>query len=142
VEITTLIEASAEVSRIVTLRPGDVYKRLPDANDYNAKNQMRFGVIQDVLNNGSDTAITAIEFSVNYNDVRPEIKTFRGASDLAVWPATPAEVTAHLGEVEEAARNMVLAAERDLATKRGVYVAIQGTLQRSAELTAPQAVGA
>lgn len=142
-QISTLIEASAEVTRIVTLKPGDVYKRLPDQGTYDTnKEKLRFGVIQSVLNNGTDTAITAIEFVADYRSISPEVKTFRGNGDLAVWAATPAEITIHLGEVLEAARAAVVDAERALAGKQSMLAAVESTFSGRASLTAPETVGA
>jgi hypothetical protein len=139
-QTSTLIEASAEITRIVTLKRGDVYKRLPGNETYNNRNELRFGIVQDVLNNGADTAITAIEFAVDYRRVEPEIKTFRGTDDVAIWSASPAEVVAHLGEVARIAGTSVSEAEKELERKRVVLGVVQQWQAAPLALTAPETV--
>lgn len=137
-ETSTLIQASADVVRIVTLRTGDVYKRLLHKTPYGRDLEeptLRFGVVTDVINNGSDAAITALEFDTGYSGVAPEIKVFRGGSDVAPFAATPAEVTAALSEVAKFAQRAVEDAERELAKRRDVQELVNRAYAAKGQLT-------
>ena len=88
-ETKSFITASAEITRIVSLKKGDAYKRLED-NSYGDK--IKFGIVLDVLNNGTDCAIQTIELESNYNGVTCENQIFSGNKDIKVFPAQVDEV--------------------------------------------------
>lgn len=137
-QTSTLIQASADVVRIVSLKTGDVYKRLNDRTSYGTSVEptLRFGVVTDVLNNGADAAITAIEFDATYNDAKPEVKVFRTGTDVALFAATPDEVIAHLDQVTAAARRAVEEADKELGKKRAVLDLAERAFDQRAALTA------
>ncbi|HET8661094.1 MAG TPA: hypothetical protein VFM55_19115 [Micromonosporaceae bacterium] len=139
-QTSTLIQASADVVRIVSLKTGDVYKRLNDRTNYGTAVEptLRFGVVTDVLNNGTDAAITAIEFDATYNDAKPEVKVFRTGTDVALFAAKPDEVIAHLDQVTASARRAVEEANKELGKKRAVLELAQRAFDQRAELTAAQ----
>jgi len=117
----TLIQPYAEVVRVTTLRRGDVYKRLEDksASTYNESDGLVFGVVTDVLDNGEQTAVTAIEVSrETLYETRVKLRTFAGGRDVAIFPATPDEVRLHLADGLEQARTEVERAERSLSDAR------------------------
>jgi hypothetical protein len=125
--------------RITSLRKGDVYKRLNESS-YNADDQLVFGVVTDVLNNGDQSAISAIEFAPLYASVEQKLRVFAGGKDIALFPAEPKEVETYLkdaversaAEVESKYRAAVEADE-----KHAQIVALAtGTL--AAELATPQ----
>jgi hypothetical protein len=119
----TLIKDSAEVVRIVTLEPGDVYKRLVKAA-YAESFTIRIGIVQDVLSNGEQSAITALEFKPSYASVTPEIVVFSGDEDVALFVATPAEVDVFFAEVEAESQRQVSAARKALAHAEDVERAV------------------
>ena len=69
------IRGSAEVVRVTALVKGDVYKRLEEATNY-SEAKMLYGVVTDVLNNGSEAAIQAVEFTPSYGSVESKIRVF------------------------------------------------------------------
>jgi hypothetical protein len=139
-QTSMLIQASADVVTILSLRKNDVYKRLNDRTAYGSATEptLRFGVVTDVLNNGTDSAITAIEFSADYSGANPEVKVFRAGTDIALFAASPAEVVAHLDEVTAAAQRAVETAESDLGKKRAVLDLARQAFGRAAELSTPE----
>lgn len=95
-----LIRASADVVTITHFAPGDVYKRIETA--YSGEAILRFGVVQDVMNNGADAAFTALEFRADYNGTTCDLKVYDGGKPAALYAATPEEVTAHFDDLRKA----------------------------------------
>ncbi len=136
---TTLVQATADVVTITSLRTGDVYKRL-EVNTYGEKYQLHFGVVQHVMHNGEDAVITAIEFPTEWNGVQAKIKTFGTDADLKLFEATPEEVTAHFAEVRTASQNTVKAKAEELAKAEAIHRQVEGMIERVGiqALTAPR----
>jgi hypothetical protein len=136
---TTLVQASADVVTIVNLRAGDVYKRLEEST-YGEKYTLHFGVVQDVMHNGEDAVITAIEFPTQWNGVEAKIKLFGSDADLKVFEATPAEVTSHFAEVREGSLRAVKTKADELAKAEAIHRQVEGMIERVGiqELTAPR----
>lgn len=132
-QTNTLVQASATVVTVTTLVAGDVYKRLND-QAYGG-DALVFGIVESVMHNGTDAAITAIEWSSTYGTASVALKTFATNTDLKLFPATPAEVEAHLAEVQDAANRTVKTHEDALATARR-------TADRVADLRGRIATGA
>lgn len=104
-DTTQLVRASAEVVTITSFKPGDVYKRVE--TDYSGATSLRFGVVQDVMNNGSDAAFTAIEYRPEWNSVVVDLKVYDGTRPAALYAATPEEVQHHLSELLEVSQRRV-----------------------------------
>jgi hypothetical protein len=117
-DTSQIVRSSAEVVSIVRLHPGDVYKRVESG--YSGDASLRFGVVQDTMNNGTDAAVTAIEWKAEYAAVVTEIKVFDGSSPAAIFPATPDEIESFLIDLEKSAQQAVENAERagENATKQ------------------------
>lgn len=113
---STLVQATADIITVVSLRTGDVYKRLE--KDYSGGYTVQFGVVQDVMHNGEDAVITALEFAASYTGVEPKYKVFGTDSDLKLFAATPDEVRHHFEELVETTQRAVQTAEVDLTKKR------------------------
>lgn len=86
-QVQNIIRASADVLTITHLTVGNVYKRV-DTN-YNGDASIKFGVVQSVMNNGTDAAITALEYEADYNGARATIRVITAAKDVAIFPARP-----------------------------------------------------
>lgn len=126
---STLVQASADVITIVTLRKGDVYKRL--TNGYGGSNyDLSIGIVQDVMNNGTEAVVTALEFGYTYGTAVVKLETFGNGSDLKLFPADPEEVRAHLSDVQDAAARALKAAEDALAKAREVSRQVGLNVQR------------
>jgi uncharacterized protein YbjQ (UPF0145 family) len=130
-ETRTLIEPTAQVVTITKLKANDVYKRL--VKNYGDTYELRIGVVTDVLNNGSDAALTALEFSTSYNGAEAEIKVFGGDKDLALFAATPDEVATYLGDVKSRV-------EDQLETKRKEMIKLQ-MVRTQVDRVVNQAIG-
>lgn len=100
-DIRNLIEASATVITIAKVKPGDVYKRIA-GEAYGIDKPLVFGVVQSVMNNGTESAFSAIELNPNYLSVEITEKVFSSGGEVALFPATPAEVELHFHRVSEA----------------------------------------
>lgn len=139
-QVQQIIKASADVLTITTLSPGNVYKRV-DESSYGGTPTLRFGVVQDVMNNGSDAAVTALEYEADYSaGAKAVLRVFTGSQPAAIFPATPAEVQAHLQDLRESAERAVQQAEADLDKKRDALSAVRGIIDRVGDLSAPDSV--
>lgn len=141
-KVEVLVKDSAQVVRIIQLSPGDVYKRLVKQS-YETTYSIRLGVVQDVVSNGEQAAITALEFDYAYSSATPKIEVFGDDSDLQLFAATPEEIRAYFGEVFASARRQVQAAEEAATKARGVLQTVEKVSKAiiADELTAPQTSG-
>ena len=136
-QVQQIIQASADVLTVTRLAPGNVYKRVEDSG-YGGP-VLRYGVVQSVMNNGTDAAVTALEYEADYSaGAKAIIKVFNGSTPAAIFPATPAEVTVHLDELMESARQAVIRAEEDLIKKQGALSAVVKMVESIGDLTAPE----
>ena len=135
-----LIEASAEVITITRLQAGDVYKRIEEGG-YGSP--LRFGIVQSVMNNGTESAFTALEFTPGYNTVSSEIKVFAAGKPIALFAAAPVEVEEHCNQVITAAAAQVSTKERELDTARSTLHTAQAAISKAlrGHLTAPEVTG-
>lgn len=81
----SIVQASANVIRIVNLRVGDIYKRYDDSS---YSNSMYFGVVKSIDNNGEKTFIHATEYKKSYGSMTPSIYIIRGDKDVDIFPAS------------------------------------------------------
>lgn len=137
---STLVQATADVVTVVNLRRGDVYKRLEESTY--AAATLQFGVVTDVMHNGSDAAIVALEFPQDWSGrPEPKIKTFGTGTDLKLFAAQPEEVQAHFAEVLEGSRKAVDTARdalRKAQSHHGQVVSVVTAFSGELELTAAQ----
>lgn len=136
-----LIEASAEVVTITRLKAGDVYKRIEEGTSYGSP--LRFGVVQDVMNNGTDSAFTALELTPTYAGITSEVKVFKAGMPAALFAATPDEVLRHTTEVKISVDRKVAEAEKALIAAReaqALAIRVMDTALMG-ELTAPDTTG-
>lgn len=118
-QVKQIIEASAEVVTITSLKAGSVYKRVEST--YNGELVLRFGVVQDVMNNGEDSAFTALEYRTDYAaGVVLDLKVYDGGKPVALFAATPDEVRSHVEELVEAAQDKLRRARAELDKAREV----------------------
>ena len=114
-KIKNIVQASAEHIRIVTLAKGDVYKRLAPDSYGSSKRSLSFGVVTDVLSNGDESAVCAIEYQRSYGAPTAKIVTLTTDEDAVLYPATPDEVRSYFGELAEALEQTIRAKSRELA---------------------------
>lgn len=101
-ETRTLVQSAANVVQVTSLAKGDVYKRL-ETSTYSAAKLM-FGTVTDVLNNGDDATIVALEYDSTYSSVDVNTKVFATDADLKLFPADPREYEDHLEKLLQSAR--------------------------------------
>lgn len=133
-DIKNVVQASATIVTITKLSPGDVYKRL-DENYSGAR--LIFGVVQSVLNNGAEAAISAIEYETEYSSegVVAKSKVFNAAKEVAIFAATPDEISTHIDELIERAQRYLETKERDVAKARDAFTKVQTLKQLLPTLT-------
>lgn len=137
-QVQQMIRSSADILTITTLSPGNVYKRIEQGSSYaGGEPVLRFGVVQSVMNNGEDSAVTALEFTADYTGVAASMKVFDGGKPVAIFPATPDEITQHLTELTERAERDLKSAEDTLQSKRDALARVVHLRGQVGELSAP-----
>ena len=125
-ETKTLIKANAKVMTIVTLSENDVYLRLHEDNSYN-ESQLKYGVVTNVLHNGTDAVITAIEYwRPSYGGaINADIKVFKGNDDLKLFRADPVTFLTHLNELEDSLDQEIKSQEDALEKKKALAARVR-----------------
>lgn len=137
-QVHQIIKNSADVLTITRLSPGDVYKRVVDGSAYGDAT-IRFGVVQDVMNNGEDSAVTALEYVSSYDgSASAELKVFTGSKPVAIFPATPGEVESHLDALTTGADRALAKAEDALTKAQEVRLAVYGLARSVHSLREPE----
>jgi hypothetical protein len=95
-ETRSVIQASANIVRITQLRIGDVYKRVDDESYGGTK--IIYGVVTDLMNDGSNCFIEAIEYNKGYGAVTANVVCHSAKKDLAIFPTSPDEVRKYLSD--------------------------------------------
>lgn len=101
-EINQLVKVSGQISTIVELSPGDVYKRLI-TSDYRP-DKIVLGVVTDVFANGETAAISTIEYSEGYPSVEVKTQVFAGNKEVQIFPVTVDELKSRIGDLIATAR--------------------------------------
>jgi hypothetical protein len=127
-KMNTVIRPSAEVIQITEVTVGAVYKRL-DTPSY-GEPRLLFGVVTDILHNGEEAALVAIEFvpPTYGGSIEPTIRTFKGDADVAIYPAQPEEFSLAMQQAIEKQEAVVSEARKSLAAKQGVLDLMERTL--------------
>lgn len=135
--VQNFIQADASIVTVTNLKVGDVYKRL--VKDYSDNYEVLMGIVTSILNNGEDTAITALEFSSDYSGTDAKIKTFGTSTDMKIFDATPDEIATHLSALLEKSEKQIETKMGELAKHRSVAQSIRNTMERatSGQLSAP-----
>lgn len=133
----TLVQTTAQVITVLDLKRGDVYKRL--VKNYADTYEIKMGVVTDVMDNGEDSAITALEFASDYSGTTAKVTVFGTNQDIKIFPATVDEVAAHMTELEEKASDDVRKKRSELAAAEDVQARIMVLKQQAhnGELNAP-----
>lgn len=100
-----LVRGAAEVLTITTLRVNDVYKRVEESS-YAGEPTLRYGIVTDVMDNGPDAAVVAVEYRpAEYGGTMVvDTKIITGGRALAIFPAQPEEVAQHMAALVESAQ--------------------------------------
>lgn len=134
-KVNTLIKPSAQIIRIAEVSTGDVYKRMHTPT-YGTQGIV-YGVVIDVLHNGEEAILTGLEFSpVEYgNDIAPTVRTFKGDTEVTLFPASVMEYRHALTEAIKIQQKAVDTQEREWQAKLRVLNVMQE--QMVSDLTPP-----
>lgn len=119
----SIVQANANVIRVVNLKKGDVYKRIEETY---SEPQIKFGVITGVYNDGEKTFIEALEYKKEWRDVSAEVKVFGGDKDVSIYPTTVEEIAEHF---ETAVKSL----EKDLSDKKKEVVKLESSIENARE---------
>lgn len=126
--VSTLIQATAQQIRVVSLTPGDVYKRLVEATYGDPK--LAIGVVTEVMHNGDRAMIVGVEYSAGFQAVTVDRRVFTDKSDVNFFPATVKEFTDHLADMEAHAAEAVRVAESTLRDRREALATLRDARSR------------
>jgi hypothetical protein len=123
-QVKQMVSTDAQVVRITNVASGDIYKRMHKPSY--GEPSLVFGYITDVLNDGENAVLVAVEFTPGAwgSSTEPTVRTFSNDTDVAIFPATEDEWRTGLGEAMNRQRALVETVERDLAAKRAVLDAL------------------
>jgi hypothetical protein len=127
-KINTVIRPSAEVIQITDVSVGAVYKRL-DTPSY-GEPRLLFGVVTDILHNGEEAALVAIEFvpPMYGGSIEPVIKTFKGEAEVSIYPAQPDEFRLAMSQAIEKQEATIRETTKTLDAKLAVLDLMQRTI--------------
>ena len=116
-DIKNLVQVEGKVVTITTLDVGDVYVRLESSgNDFDSS-RLRYGVVTNILANGEEIVIIAVERGkARYgSDVEVLTKTFKTGEDLQLFAADMTSFKNELRAIEDAVAIKRRVAEADIA---------------------------
>lgn len=134
-QVQTIIQPSANIVRITSVEVGSVYKRL-DKPTY-GEARMLFGIVTDVMTDGEESALIAIEFvppTYISGSVEPTLKTFKGDSEVSIYPAQPEEFRVAMEQAMEQQQRSIADARKALGKQEGVLTMMEKTLDRPMHL--------
>jgi len=82
----SIVQASANVIRIVNLQKGDIYKRY-ESSSYGS-DKIHYGIVNHINNNGEETFIESTEYEIDVSEMNARTKVFSGTADISIFPAT------------------------------------------------------
>ncbi len=94
-ETKNIIQASANVIKLVNLKKGDVFKSIK-VDTYDSG--ISFNIVTELYNDGENTFIEVVQYEKSYEDVKSSLKVFKGTDDLSIFPATVKEVGEYFGD--------------------------------------------
>jgi hypothetical protein len=103
-----IIQTVANVIKITSLKRGDVVKMID--KDYSSL-ETKYAVVLDLLNDGENTFIQLLKYSISYRDINAEIKTYKGGDDLSLFPTNKEEV-------EEYFKRVILSIDNKIEEKK------------------------
>lgn len=107
-----IVRASAQVIRITSIAPGNIYKRF----DPNYEDRTLYGIVRNVHNDGDNTIIEATEYCYRYGSMTAEHKVINGNKEYVIFPATIEELTANFSEVIERKKSEIEKSKQEIKT--------------------------
>ena len=112
-----LVRAEATVVTILNLKKGDIYLRIDNKESSTGEEALKYGVVSDILHNGEDSVIIAIErYKAKWSDaINVERKVFQTNESLKLFHADKESFQLFVKSLEETQQRNVDAADRALA---------------------------
>lgn len=121
-ETRTLIQSQANVLRVTALKKGDVVKLIE--KEYSS-NEIYYAVVIDMLNTGKDTFLQLLQYKKQYGDITALIKTYDGSKDIALFPATIAEVQEHFQSAIKSMKQKIEDKKKELHKEQEALIKLE-----------------
>lgn len=118
----SIVQSSANVIRIVSLRVGDIYKRYSDSS---YDNSCFYGIVKSIDNNGQQTFIHAIEYKKSYSEMAASVYIMRGDKDVSIFPTTLEEFKNEFKSVLDSTSKEIEKLEKQIKDKQILLVDTQ-----------------
>lgn len=115
-DVKTLIQPTARAIRVVELEKGTVYKRI--VKEYNDSYKVMYGIVLDILNNGTEAYIDVLEVDKSYGGYKFEFRVLGSTKDLNLFPTTKAEVSEFFHETRESVLHEIEETREKLAKQK------------------------
>lgn len=125
------IQSTANVVRITTVTPGDVYKRFDDSYD----DRTYYGLVKAVHNDGEETIIEATEYRKTYSSINAEHKIIKGKKDVTIFPSTPEELNLELTDARNEQIRKIEEAKSDIEKAERLIKDIDGLMSGETQKT-------
>lgn len=119
-----IVQASANVIRIINLKQGDIYKRFDDSS---YSKDVKYGIVKNIYNDGEKTFIEAVEYKKSYSDLEASIYVIRGDNDVSIFPAT-------LEEIKDEFQTSLTGIEKKIQDKKEEIAKLEGALETTKQL--------
>lgn len=125
-DIKNLVKVEGKILTITTLAVGDVYIRL-DTQGSQDDTRLRYGVVTNILANGEEMVLVAIERGKSRygSDIEVSTKTFKTGEDLQLFAADGTSFLAEVNQLTDAAESKVRAAERELVKAQAMLTDVE-----------------
>jgi len=110
----SIIQASANVIKLVNLTKGDVFKSVKSDN-YN--DGISYNIVTELYNDGENTFIEVVQYEKSYNEVNSKLKVFNGTDDISIFPAKIEEVEAYFEEALDGIAKSIEEDKKNLQSK-------------------------
>lgn len=118
------IQTSANVIRVTSITPGDVYKRFDESYD----DRVYYGLVKTVNNDGENTIIESTEYSQSYSDLNVTHKILRGEKDYILFPSSPEELNLELEKAKKKKLREIEEAETKISNNNKMIIEIDGLI--------------
>lgn len=97
-ETTNLIQSTAKMIKITSLKKWDLIKYIDDSS---YSTDVKYWIITDLMNTWEKAFIEAILYKKTYSDVNVELKIFKWNQDVNIFPATIDDIQEYFKAVEK-----------------------------------------
>lgn len=98
-ETTNLIQSTAKVVKITSLKKWDLIKYIDDSSSYST--DVKYWIVTDLMNTWEKSFIEVILYTKSYDNVKVEIKLFKWWQDINIFPATIDDIQEYFSNIEK-----------------------------------------